>query len=115
MEQFVLEIHRYTIHNTSVMDSTVLGGEGKCQVVRSFNLFQKSAVSSPTSRDSERLLSKPPGCPSFRAQHKCRVSSEWCTASPQLVNCIAGVLKEEEQECERREKQERTKEGDRDR
>lgn len=115
MEQSVLEIHRYTINNTSVMDSTVLGGKEKCQVVSSFNLFQKTAVSSLTSRDSERLLSTLPGCPSFRPQHKCRVSSEWCIALPQLVTCTAEVLKEEEQECERREKQERTKEGDRDR
>lgn len=71
MEQFVLEIHRHMIYNTSVMDSTVLGGKERCQVVSSFNLFQKTAVSSLTSRESERLLPTLPGCSSFSAQHKC--------------------------------------------
>lgn len=66
MEQFVLEIHRYTIYHTCVMDSTVLGGKGKCQAVSSFNLIQKTAVSNLTSRDSEMLLPTLPGCPGFR-------------------------------------------------
>lgn len=86
MEQFVLKIHRYTTYNTCVMNSTVLGGEGECQVVRSFHLIQKTAVSSLTSGDSEMLQPTLPGQARLRAQSTTQMQSEL-----RVLHCMASV------------------------
>jgi len=90
-----------TTPNTCITDSTVLGGKDKGQAVSASKLFQKTAVSdlAPTLETVKCLYAHFLGVQvsgklssSIRAQHKCRVSSGWCTASPQLINGTAEVL-----------------------
>lgn len=73
------------------MESTVLGEKGKCQVVRSFHLIQKTAVSSLTSGGSEMLQLTLPGHASFRASSTTQMQSELrevhCMASFNELSC----------------------------